>query len=109
MELRLETKADHYVLHISGEIDLYAAPELKEAFTDYADLELKNCIVDLDKVYYIDSTGLGVLMFGASLTRKNGGQFSCVNVSAEIKQLMAAVNLEQALGLGADWVKLPEN
>lgn len=46
------------VLIVTGELDVYTAPRLREALIGVAGLPV---IVDLGEVKYLDSTGLGVL------------------------------------------------
>jgi len=49
------------VVHIGGELDVYTAPQLREILTEA--LEGRDrLVVDLLRVQFIDSTGLGVLV-----------------------------------------------
>lgn len=61
------------VLSLEGEIDVYTYPVLNESLLELIK-EGKNAIViDMEKVSYIDSTGLGVLANSANkLLQKNG-------------------------------------
>ena len=63
----MDLKLGHYskdgieVATVEGEIDIYTAPRLRELLIDLASTGNYQLIVDLDKVSFLDSTGLGVL------------------------------------------------
>jgi anti-sigma B factor antagonist len=64
MELSLATRSvsDHTVLEIGGEIDVYTAPTLRERLLEMVSNGERRVVVDLGKVEFLDSTGLGVLV-----------------------------------------------
>ena len=80
MELSLATHSvsDHVVLEIGGEIDVYTAPRLRERLIDMVGSGEKNVIVDLGRVEFLDSTGLGVLVGAHRRLRATGGSLRLV-------------------------------
>jgi anti-sigma B factor antagonist len=50
------------VVHLTGELDLYNAPELRKALLDCAARNPSRLVVDLAEVTFIDSTALGALI-----------------------------------------------
>jgi anti-sigma B factor antagonist len=64
MELSLSTRtvAGHLVLEVGGEIDVYTAPQLRERLISLVDQGARRVVVDLGRVEFLDSTGLGVLV-----------------------------------------------
>jgi anti-sigma B factor antagonist len=64
----VDLKLGHYskdgieVVDVEGEIDIYSAPRLRELLIDLVSTNNYQLIVDLDKVGFLDSTGLGVLV-----------------------------------------------
>jgi anti-sigma B factor antagonist len=50
------------VVHLVGELDLYNAPEVREALLEVCADPPDRLVVDLADVDFIDSTGLGVLI-----------------------------------------------
>lgn len=61
------------VLTLEGEIDVYTYPVLNESLLELIKEGQNSIILDMEKVSYIDSTGLGVLANSANkLMQKNG-------------------------------------
>src|SRR5437867_5393431 len=80
MDLERETiKRDQQtVLTVRGEIDVYTAPRLRQAIVDLVDAGSTNLVIDMEKVDFLDSTGLGVLVEGLKRVRTRGGDLSIV-------------------------------
>ncbi len=64
MELSVATRvvSAHAVLEVGGEIDVYTAPRLRERLNEVAGSGQQHIVVDLGRVEFLDSTGLGVLV-----------------------------------------------
>ncbi len=75
MELSLATRAvaEHTVLEVGGEVDVYTAPRLRERLIELIDGGARNVVVDLGKVDFLDSTGLGVLVGALKRVRSHDG------------------------------------
>ena len=50
------------VVHLVGELDLYNAPEVREALLEVCEEKPERLVVDLAEVDFVDSTALGVLI-----------------------------------------------
>lgn len=77
MTLRIETElVDGWLqtIAVGGELDAYSAPGLQDAVTHALDQNVSWLIVDLRRVEYMDSVGLGILIGGVKRAgEKNGG------------------------------------
>ena len=60
----------------NGELDLYTAPELREAMFSAIRNGATVVVVDLLEVSFVDSTALGVLVEAAKKMRSSGGLVS---------------------------------
>jgi anti-sigma B factor antagonist len=60
--LSVEKQGDACVVKLAGELDLYNAPQVRDALTDACGDSATRVVVDLSKVEFIDSTALGVLI-----------------------------------------------
>jgi anti-sigma B factor antagonist len=64
-------------MHVSGDLDVYTAPRLKEAL-DEVGLAGNMIVLDLAAVHFIDSTALGVLVAELQQSRAHGGELKLV-------------------------------
>lgn len=80
MELSLKhrTEGEYVVLEVSGEVDVYTAPKLREKLVELVGEGHHRLIVDMTKVDFLDSTGLGVLVGGLKRVRAHDGTLSLV-------------------------------
>lgn len=80
MELSLaaRTLPGHVVLEVGGEIDVYTAPKLRERLIEIVNSGQKRVVVDLSKVDFLDSTGLGVLVGAHRRLRARDGSLELV-------------------------------
>lgn len=67
-----------YVIAVTGEIDIANAPKLHERLVRAFDVPSSEVIVDLSKVSFIDSTGLGVLVNARQRSRNNGSSLKLI-------------------------------
>jgi anti-sigma B factor antagonist len=58
----VERQGDACVVRLGGELDLYNAPQVREALSDAASDSPSRIVVDLSEVEFVDSTALGVLI-----------------------------------------------
>jgi len=61
-----------HVISVSGEVDLFTAPEFKQRVTAAIDAGAERVVVDLSATVFIDSSSLGVLI-GAHRRLKGRG------------------------------------
>ena len=60
--LGVETVGEACVVKLGGELDLYNAPQVRDALTKACADSPSRVVVDLSEVEFIDSTALGVLI-----------------------------------------------
>jgi anti-sigma B factor antagonist len=84
-----------YVIGLSGEVDLYTAPEFKQQLLDVISEGASEVIVDLTSTTFIDSTTLGVLVGGVKRLRPAGGQLSLVCSDRNITKIFEITGLDR--------------
>jgi anti-sigma B factor antagonist len=101
MELALTARsfADRTVLEVGGEIDVYTAPALREKIVSLVDGGAKMLIVDLARVEFLDSTGLGVLVGALKRLRNAGGSFGVVCDQERLLKIFRITGLDRVLDL----------
>lgn len=82
------------ILDLTGRITVgEEATNLRETLREATAQGLKNVILNLRDVDYIDSTGLGALVVGFTSLRKAGGKLSLLNVSKRNIELLVYTKL----------------
>ncbi|TML20611.1 MAG: STAS domain-containing protein [Actinobacteria bacterium] len=101
MELSLSTRtvAGHRVLEVGGEIDVYTAPQLRERLISLVEGGDRHVIVDLARVEFLDSTGLGVLVGGLKRVRAHDGSLDLVCTQERILKIFRITGLTKVFGI----------
>ena len=86
---------DAYVISLSGEVDLYTAPEFKQQLLDVIGQGGKEVVVDFSNTTFIDSTTLGVLVGGVKRLRPSGGQLTLVCSDRNITKIFEITGLDK--------------
>jgi anti-sigma B factor antagonist len=84
-----------YVIGLSGEVDLYTAPEFKQELIDAVAEGARHVVVDLSQTTFIDSTTLGVLVGGIRRLREKDGDLSLVCKDRNISKIFEITGLDQ--------------
>ena len=101
----MDLKLGHYakggieVIDVRGEIDMYTVPRLRELLIDLVSKGSCQLVVNLDKVGFLDSTGLGVLVGGLRRVRAHDGSLDLVCTQQRILKIFRITGLTQVFGI----------
>jgi anti-sigma B factor antagonist len=84
-----------YVISLSGEVDLYTAPDFKQKLLEVIGQGGRDVVIDFSNTTFIDSTTLGVLVGGVKRLRPNGGQLSLVCADRNITKIFEITGLDK--------------
>lgn len=84
-------------LRVCGEIDAYTAPTFREQMSEAEAREPAGLIVDLQKVRYLDSTGLGVMMGAAKRARERGCSLVVICTNEHILRILKISGLTELI------------
>lgn len=88
------------VIAVSGEIDVYTAPRLRETIVSLVDAGNYRLIVDMEAVEFLDSTGLGVLVGGLKRVRAHdGGGIDLVCTQGRILRIFRITGLSRVFNI----------
>ncbi len=90
-----QLNGDSYVISLSGEVDLYTAPEFKQQLLEVIGQGAKEVVVDFTSTTFIDSTTLGVLVGGVKRLRSNDGQLALVCSDRNITKIFEITGLDR--------------
>lgn len=88
---------DVIVLTVSGEVDVYTAPQLRSALEERIAAGHKAFVVDMQEVAFLDSTGLGVLVGRLKAVKKVDGWLRVVCTNERILRLFGITGLDRVL------------
>ncbi len=86
-------------IHISGEIDLYVAPDFKKDLYEAVGEGDSDVVLDCEGLTYIDSTGLGILLGALKRVRVNQHDVHICHLKDNIRKLFRITGLDKAFVL----------
>lgn len=93
MTLSDKNVGDIFVIEISGEVDIYNCGELKQLFSKKIENGGRKFIINMDKLTYIDSSGIGTLIFMKTTVSKFKGEMVIINVKDSVKKIFDLTKL----------------
>ena len=101
----MDLKLGHYnkdgieVIDVAGTIDISTAPRLRELLIDLVSTNNYQLIVNLERVEFLDSTGLGVLVGGLKRVRAHDGSLDLVCTQERILKIFRITGLTKVFGI----------
>jgi len=101
----VELKLGHYskdgieVVDVEGEIDIHTAPRLRELLIGLVRQSNYHLVVNMEKVEFLDSTGLGVLVGGLNRVRAHDGSLDLVCTRERILKIFRISGLTKVFGI----------
>ncbi len=92
MDVKVSQIEQIAIFQVGGEINISTSPELKKHFEK---LPSKKVIVNLERVTYIDSSGLATLVEMLKKTRSQGGALGLAGMSDKVKSLFEITKLDK--------------
>ena len=102
LSLTTRNEGERSVIEVGGEIDVYTAPKLRETLISLVDNGRYHLVVDLEKVDFLDSTGLGVLVGGLKRVRTHDGSLSLVCTSERLLKVFRITGLTKVFDIHPD-------
>ena len=99
LDVETTEKDGKSVVSLRGEIDVYTAPRLRQALIDLVSRGATDIVVDMDKVDFLDSTGLGVLVGGLKRLRSHDGDLTLVCTQHRILKVFEITGLTKVFAI----------
>lgn len=98
MKFFTETKKDVTVIRVLEErLDVHFSSELKADLLVLANIPQSKVLLDMAKVEYSDSSGLGAILFGIRQLRNNEGILKLCNVQSRVLTLIKIAKLDNVI------------
>lgn len=103
MKVTLEKIKNFNVLTIQEErIDAHNSAELKEYISQMLERGENTIVVQLKQVRFIDSSGLGALLFGHKQALAKSGQFALAEIQAQVLSMFELTRLTRVFEIYPD-------
>ena len=87
------------MLTVQGDIDLFTAPQLRQSVHDLLARGCRRIVVDLRRVAFLDSTGLGVLVGALKRARDEDGDLVLVGAQRPVRRVLSVTGLDKIFTL----------
>ena len=93
MELKIRKNGEIYIIDVNGEMDLYNSYKLKELVIKMIEKNVKLFVINLEQVDYIDSSGIGALIYICSTIKKMNLKLAISNIHGSVKKVIELTKL----------------
>jgi anti-anti-sigma factor len=90
------------VFELIGELDMYTLPRAQEIVDMLIEQEKYNILIDLSKLEYVDSSGIGFFTATLKVLRDHNGDLKIVNLHPYIKRLFDLIHLDYFISIYED-------
>ncbi|HHV72354.1 MAG TPA: STAS domain-containing protein [Clostridia bacterium] len=97
--LKESKSGEKFLLQAEGEIDVYTSSQLKEKINALLDNGVKELVIDLSNVSYIDSTGLGIFIGTLRNLKERGGRMELLSPTPRVKKVLNITGLDRVFDI----------
>ena len=86
-------------VELIGELDILTSVEFKKSLNDMLDEMESNIKLNCENLFYIDSTGLGVIIGLLNRVKSHNYNISIINAQSNIDKLIKISGLDKVIGI----------
>jgi anti-sigma B factor antagonist len=101
VDIQLRRSGTIYVIDVKGEMDLFNSSKLKDVVKALIDRNVRDFVVNLEALEYMDSSGIGALLWVYSELRKRGLALLITNPRGSVKRVIELTKLNGYLPIAA--------
>ncbi|HEX9093219.1 MAG TPA: STAS domain-containing protein [Coriobacteriia bacterium] len=101
LDVSIDRTGNECAVSVSGEIDVYTSPILRERLIEAMDGGCDRIVVSLDGVGFIDSSGLGVLVGALRRVKEREGELILVCGREQILKVFRITGLDRVFPIVA--------
>ena len=83
------------VIALSGEIDMYSSPALREEMMGLIDKRVTPLLIDFKGVSYIDSSGIATFVEGLKRMMSYGGRLKLIGLLEGVREIFSFSKLDK--------------
>ncbi len=93
MEINVDKKDSYILFQLEGSLDIYTSLDLKAALEDHVKDDAPDVVIDMEKLTYIDSSGIGILIKALNYVQGLNGKLCVANLKPAIEKVFKVSGL----------------
>jgi len=93
MEITVDKDPNRIIFKLDGSLDIYTSLDLKVSLEKHINGETSNVIIDMEKLTYIDSSGIGILIKSLNFVQGHNGKLYVSNLKPVIEKVFKVSGL----------------
>jgi anti-sigma B factor antagonist len=95
MNIEITEYKGEKIIALSGDVDMYSSPALREKLMDLVKRKIPILFIDFKKVSYIDSSGIATFVEGLKGMKSYGGRLQFFGVPPRIMEIFNFSKLDK--------------
>jgi len=96
MDIQTEITEETVVMRLAGELTMSEGEALKKELVELASRDRTRIVMDLTGLNFIDSSGLGILLWAMKNMRQRDGDLRLFGLTKMVKEVFEITELRQA-------------
>jgi anti-sigma B factor antagonist len=93
MEINVKKNASSIIFELEGSLDIYTSLDLKAALEEHVKDNGPDVVINMDKLTYIDSSGIGILIKALNYVQGLNGKLCVANLKPVIEKVFKVSGL----------------
>ncbi len=99
MKLTVDDAGEVKIVRIEGELDTRTSPDAEAQLTQLVDTGARKVVVNFERLDYISSAGLSLLLTTAKQLRVSGGELRVCSLSGLVKEVFEMSGFDSLLSI----------
>jgi len=99
LSIHVHVEGDMQIFELTGSLDIATSPTVRAALTSASERGDHRLIVDLTRIEFLDSTGLGALIGAQRRAKEFGGEVRLIAKEGQILRLLRITGLLRVFGV----------
>ncbi len=95
MDIKVRHTEDVTILELAGSLDISNAHQLRQAMTDAISVPSAQVVVNLRDLYFVDSSGLAVLVQGLKRAREHQGNLCLCSLQPPVRLILELTRFDK--------------
>lgn len=93
------TATGNLIIHLSGEMDAMGCSKIRPDLEKVSNQQHLHTVLDINKISFIDSSGIGAIVFLFKRLKEQGRSMEIVGVQGQPQELMKLLRIDAAIPL----------